>query len=251
LIADLIDCLNKNKIDHSMLDGFFKLGQKYLSLAPVDQQDRQEVMQAGFAYLEAALLERAIEDQDFWRLILDNFKARYVYTEFGHSRDLQMANNFKYIYETIHQSKKTILWSHAFHGLPIENNLGGFVKSWYGDDVYVCHLTGNEGSTIHFETGENSIVHAAPFPHIEEKLAALGIDIALITATIEQSKQSVDVLELDDNTRLRLLSYSSACQLNRIFSTPTERGLIDSIVFINKIIPSQQMQSVSAIPLQV
>ncbi|KAF0813630.1 hypothetical protein IGB42_01981 [Andreprevotia sp. IGB-42] len=240
LLAELCDYLDVQQVDRSGLADFFRLCQAYLSLQPVDHPDRQAIMGDGFAQLENAL--RGLQDKDaaFWQLMLSNLQARYRYTELGQSRDPQMAENFRYIHESMHAGQKIILWGHASHGLPMEGNLGGFVKSWYGDDAYVCHLTGHEGSMVNFQTGANTAIAPAPQGHLEQMLSSMGVETALLTAASGTAKASAGSLMLDDDLQIRLLAYATSCPLSRVLSVADARGLIDAVVFTSNIVPTVQ-----------
>ncbi|MBM3117053.1 erythromycin esterase family protein [Jeongeupia naejangsanensis] len=242
LVSELVAYLDTNRIDRFGLDDFLGLCQAYLSLEPVGHAARREIMQDGFFRLDQSLSAEGLQGADFWRLMVENLKARYAFTELGQSRDLQMANNFRYLYESRHSGEKVILWGHACHDLPMEGNLGGFVKSWYGDDVYVCHLSGQDGQIVNFETGGTFEIPAAAPGFIEEKLSSLGFDTALVTAMPARLDCAAEALDLDDDIQVRLLAYSSSCQLNRVFSSPDERGLIDAIVFTRDIVPTRQIR---------
>ncbi|GHD69298.1 erythromycin esterase family protein [Jeongeupia chitinilytica] len=241
LIPEMMDYLDSHCLDRAGLDDFFSLCQSYLSLEPVEHAARRRIMQEGLERLERQLSASGHQDADFWRLMLENVKARYEFTEFGQSRDRQMANNFRAIYEALPKDEKVILWGHACHHLPMEGSLGGFVKSWYGDDVYVCHLSGHGGHVIDFETGMATAIPEAAPGFVEEKLASLGMETALITALPSRLASPVGGIDLDDDVQVRLLAYSSSCPLNRVFSSADERGLIDAIVFTRDIVPTRQI----------
>ena len=242
MLAELIAYLDTNHIDYTGLSVFFTLCQAYLSLEPVAHVARQQIMQEGFTYLEHAFSATNLPNVNYWQLMLGNLKSRYAFTEFGQARDLQMANNFKYLYESLPKNEKIILWGHASHNLPMEGNFGGIVKSWYGDDVYICHLSGYDGHVINFETGTTTMIPSAARGFVEEKLSSLEIDIALITAIPPRLDCPADIIDLDEDIQIRLLSYSSSCLLNRVFSDADERGLIDALVFTKDIVPTMQIQ---------
>lgn len=116
-------------------------------------------------------------DQDyFWHRILVSMEDQAMrYWGLRHEqRSAVMGDNLTALIQYRYPDKKIIVWGNFVHlnrsGLPLGGNLGSAIAQQFGQQAYMVHFTGNQGTFYNFFNDQNTPLIRFPSKTIENYL---------------------------------------------------------------------------------